>query len=166
VSANGNEKTIRFPTPRNIAKSRMQACVDVFRAFPAVLVIGMDLDHDPPAYDFRAPGFDPTRRDELIHLLRGIAKGLEEDESKEQAAQHRVVTPETAQAMRDKAQYAPGTKVKVAVWCEYAHLRGAVGQVVVASVDQVAPDTVTYDVLIGDRVVQLAESDMMEDLGE
>lgn len=145
---------------RKLGRSRQQAAAAIFRTFPTVLVIGLDLDADPPRYEFQAPGFDPSRRLELADLMEDLAAGMREDEAK---AGERPLSEGHEQKLVTEARYAPGTKVKVMVWSQRSELRGRVGEVVCVSDGQRNPASVTYDVLFDDGVKQLSEDEIMEE---
>lgn len=163
----GNGRTVTFPVPKHIAKSRKDACARIFRSFPCVLVIGLDMDADPPRYELQAPGFAPERRQELAELLMQIAVGMTEDEqqaeqkAREAAQKTRYFTPGAIADLVAKAAYKTGDKVKVCVWSDHKELRGQEGEVLMISDGQHNLDSVTYDVLMGSDVRQLLEVEVI-----
>jgi len=152
-----NGRQVRFKVPKDQAKCRQAtfAPLAFWRTYPKVLVIG--LDEDGKRYDFASPGYGPNDGAEIASLLRQIASGIEEDIQRAHLAEHGI-TPEELEA---RAQYKPGTRVKVMVWSGHKDVAGQVGEALMLSEHQPTA-TPTYDVNVGNKVVQVSQDDLME----
>ena len=138
---------------------RVKEATDLIRRFPRFLLVADDPETEH--VEVISPGH-PQDPQALANTLISIAAGIKLEERSAEA-EHREVSAEKIEAAKVEAEFAPGDRVKVAVWCEERSLVGKEARVVDFAGDQPDPKDLSYvlDIDGQEEAVELSSSDLM-----